>query len=303
MKINAVRVGRFTGLSIGTDWGGKGLPFCLLSFPLLLRWADVCPGIVAGTQGFEDCVCCACMLRRWSLLYSVFPLTYKCPILLLHDQGIEKVSQHFPGQLGAALRLTPLQQETAQLCMMFFFSMTSSMYMVSEEDPNSISHILLGLPFIWVATLVSPTQFRFLRALSISSCVISTVIQSGRSFHSFSGEKSHSCIVLEVASHSGRRLELSPSSSMVTTVPTSAVGVSQAIPNFFHDEAPSFVMPRKYALTFFTSLCVQLPIICPIESESLHRGQSVSLAMPNPPYALFCVCGQISSSKGHRTSP
>jgi hypothetical protein len=34
--------------------------------------------------------------------------------------------------------------------------------------------------------------------------------------------------------------------------------------------------------TFFTSLCVQLPRMCPIESASLHRGQCVSRAIPCP---------------------
>jgi hypothetical protein len=47
----------------------------------------------------------------------------------------------------------------------------------------------------------------------------------------FSGEKSHFCNVYGVISHSGRRLDLAPSSSIGTAVPTSAVngGISLSI--------------------------------------------------------------------------
>jgi len=134
------------------------------------------------------------------------------------------VSQHSPGQLGAALL-------HSSLCCCFF-SATLSIYLVSEEYPSSMIQTFLGLPIIWVGTVASQFRFRFLRAFSISSCVISTIMQSGRSFCLLSGEKSHFCIVSGVTSQLGRRAHI-----------CRAVKVSQAaILEIFHNEPHCFVM-------------------------------------------------------------
>jgi hypothetical protein len=69
-----------------------------------------------------------------------------------------KVPQHFTGRLIAALHPTPLRQAICtillprrkeQCCSFFLVTLSMS----TEEDSNSISHILLGLPFIGVVTV------------------------------------------------------------------------------------------------------------------------------------------------------
>jgi hypothetical protein len=152
---------------------------------MFLQLAFVFPGIAVGTQGSVDCVYCvgvACCIVSFSsvgdvhLFCCTIKASKKCPSTSEDDW-----EQHY------IIPFCGKHLHSSACCS--FFSMTLSMYLVSEEYPNSISHIFLGLPFIWVGTLLSPFRVLFFRALSISSCLIYTIMQSGRSFCLFSGEE------------------------------------------------------------------------------------------------------------------
>jgi hypothetical protein len=104
-----------------------------------------------------------------------------------------------------------------------FFSVTLSMYLISEVYPNPIIYYFPESTIYLGRKLMYLLRVPFLGALSISSLVISTIVQSGRSSGLPSREKSHFCIVLGVISHSGRRLDLAPRTFIATAVPTSAV--------------------------------------------------------------------------------
>jgi hypothetical protein len=142
-------VGRFTGLPLWTGWREKGAPsheaICL--FPLLMQMAFVSPGMAFGTtpcvpQGVVDCVyfvgaaCCIVFFLAlgMSISYVARSRHLKTVPALVRTTGSSITS--YP---SAASNF-----HSSACCS--FFSVTLSMYLVSEEYPNSISRIFLGLP-------------------------------------------------------------------------------------------------------------------------------------------------------------
>jgi hypothetical protein len=135
-------VGRSTGLPLWTCWVGRE-PICLLFYPLLLHLAFVFPGIAVGTQGFVACVYCAgvacCIVSFFNVgdvhLFCCTIKAFKnCPSTSEDDW-----EQHYIIPFSAS------NLHSSACCS--FFSMTLSMYLVSEEYPNSMSHTFLGLPY------------------------------------------------------------------------------------------------------------------------------------------------------------
>jgi hypothetical protein len=132
--------------------GGKGG-----YLPLILPLASAVGFCLSRYRRWDTRFYRLCILCRCSLLYSVFFLALGMSISFVARSRHLKSVPALPRTMGSSITSYPSAASNlhSSACCSFF-SMTLSMYLVSEEYPNSISHIFLGLPFIWVGTLLSP---------------------------------------------------------------------------------------------------------------------------------------------------
>jgi hypothetical protein len=104
-----------------------------------------------------------------------------------------------------------------------------------------------------------------------------------------------------VISHSGRRLELAPSSFITAAVPTSAVQEKFPILDFFHDESHGFVMPRDIHILDFGVSAVAENMRCRVsvvaQGAMAYSSIHYSISTSN------ITCSSVVQSVPKRTVP
>jgi hypothetical protein len=138
--------------------------------------------------------------------------------------------------------------------------------------------------FIWVWMSVSPFRFRFLRALLISSCVISTIIQYGRRFYFLfrGGVELLHCAWGDQPFGEAFRVRPKFFHCHSRSHVCRAVEVSQAaILNLFYDESHSFVMPRDVQFLYFD--------VCAAAKDMSYRVSIFALG------AMCVSCNSVTS--------
>jgi hypothetical protein len=103
----------------------------------------------------------------------------------VQTKALKKHSQHFPGRLRAAIHCSPFQQAFCKIlhavCFLYDLVHVPGVWGKAHLDNPSLPASASCLE----ETLISPIRFRFLWALSISSCVISAISILDEAFLSF----------------------------------------------------------------------------------------------------------------------